>query len=124
MGHPLTNTEAMFTVEVAIVASVTRTGASKEDQLREKTMTKSELTPEKGFSGHDEFSSQPFPVFGLAQGSSDETVILASENARLQRLVAELLIENQQLRQRYGISRKDAERTGPMATESDKSLTS
>ena len=85
-------------------------------------MTKSEQTPEKGFSGPDEFSLQPFPVFGHAKGSSDETAKLASENVRLQRLVAELLIENQQLRQRYGIARKDVGRAVPPATESDNSL--
>ena len=85
-------------------------------------MTKSEQTPEKGFSGHDEFSLQPLPVFGLAKGSSDETAKLASDNVRLQRLVAELLIENQQLRQRYGVSRKDVGRAVSPATESDNSL--
>ena len=85
-------------------------------------MTKSEQTPEKGFSGHDEFSLQPLPVFGLAKGSSDETAKLASDNVRLQRLVAELLIENQQLRQRYGISQKDPGRAASQATESDNSL--
>ena len=85
-------------------------------------MTKSEPTPEKGFSGHDEFSLQPFPAFGLAQGSSDETAKLASENVRLQRLVAELLIENQQLRQRYGVSKKDAGRVSLPVIESDNSL--
>src|ERR1700733_3574455 len=113
MGRQLTSTEATFIVRRQFVASVTRTGPSKENRLREKTMTKSEQTPEKGFSGHDEFSLQPFPVFGQAKGSSDETAKLASENVRLQRLVAELLIENQQLRQRYGISQKDPGRTTP-----------
>jgi hypothetical protein len=85
-------------------------------------MTKSEQTPEKGFSGNDEFSLQPFPVFGHAKGSSDETAKLASENVRLQRLVAELLIENQQLRQRYGISQNDPGRAASASTESDNSL--
>ena len=85
-------------------------------------MTKSEQTPEKGFSGDDEFSLQPFPVFGHAKGSPDETAKLASENVRLQRLVAELLIENQQLRQRYGVSKKDAGRVSLPITESDNSL--
>ena len=85
-------------------------------------MTKSELAPEKGFSGHDEISLQQLPAFGRAQGSSDEMAKLTSENVRLQRLVAELLIENQQLRQRYGVSRKDPERTSPVAAESDNRL--
>lgn len=84
-------------------------------------MMKSEQTPEKGFSGHDQVSLQPFPVFGLAQGNSDETARLASENVRLQRLVAELLIENQQLRQRYGLSQKAPARAGISATENDDS---
>jgi hypothetical protein len=85
-------------------------------------MTKSEQTPERGFSGHDEFLSRPLPVFGQAKGSADETAKLASENVRLQRLIAELLIENQQLRQRYGISQKNSCSTSPSATESDNSL--
>jgi hypothetical protein len=71
-------------------------------------MTKSEQTPETGFSDHDEFSLQPFSVFGRAKGGSDETAKLETENVRLQRLVAELLIENQQLRQRYGRPRTDS----------------
>jgi hypothetical protein len=80
-------------------------------------MTKSEQTPETGFSDRDEFSLQPFPAFGRTKGGSDETAKLESDNVRLQRLVAELLIENQQLRQRYGMSRKDVGHADPAATE-------
>jgi hypothetical protein len=85
-------------------------------------MTKREQTSETGFSGRDEFSLQPFPVFPSAKGIADETAKLESENARLQRLVAELLIENQQLRQRYGVSRRDVGRAIASTTENDSSL--
>jgi hypothetical protein len=43
-----------------------------------------------------------------ASSSLEEIVKLGTENIRLQRLVAELLAENQQLRQRYCVSRRDA----------------
>ena len=47
------------------------------------------------------------PVFSSRApgGSADEVMQLRTENIRLQRLVAELLVENQQLRQRYGCSK-------------------
>jgi hypothetical protein len=85
-------------------------------------MTKSEQTPGTDFSGHNEFSLQPLPVFGAGRGGSDETAKLESENVRLQRLVAELLIENQQLRQRNLVSRRDVVHAGPSATENDNRL--
>jgi hypothetical protein len=69
-------------------------------------MTKSEQTPEKGFSGNDEFSLQPFPVFGHAKGSSDETAKLASENVRLQRLVAGVVLVKNPKPHRYRLYQK------------------
>jgi hypothetical protein len=44
---------------------------------------------------------------GGSGGHTEEIVKLRTENVRLQRLVAELLVENQQLRQRYCGSRAD-----------------
>jgi hypothetical protein len=54
-------------------------------------------------------------------GSLEEIVKLGTENVRLQRLVAELLAENQQLRQRYCSSLRDAASSGLSAAPSDES---
>jgi hypothetical protein len=53
---------------------------------------------------HDDLSP---PVFSsrAAGVAAEEVMQLRTENVRLQRLVAELLVENQQLRQRYGCSK-------------------
>jgi hypothetical protein len=56
-------------------------------------------------------SERPLPSFAahvLTGGYPDEIVKLGTENIRLQRLVAELLVENQRLRQRYCGDRRDA----------------
>jgi hypothetical protein len=56
-----------------------------------------------GLWGHD---APLIPTFGShgpasAAGDAEEMAMLRLENARLQQLVAELLIANQQLRRRY-----------------------
>ncbi|MGH9596061.1 MAG: hypothetical protein ACRD3K_04600 [Edaphobacter sp.] len=64
-----------------------------EEQVRMDVRVQDDLSP---------------PVFSSrAQGSvsADEVMQLRAENVRLQCLVAELLVENQQLRQRYGCSK-------------------
>ena len=51
-------------------------------------------------------------VGSLAAGGSDASRMLEElrvENAGLRRLVAELLVANQQLRERYGLGRKESE---------------
>ena len=54
-----------------------------------------------GFPAHDELPLSSLSAQAHAGAPIEETVKLKTENFRLQRLVAELLIENQQLRQRY-----------------------
>jgi len=55
----------------------------------------------------DDESSPPsfFSAHATAGQGVEEIPKLRTENLRLKQLVAELLIENQQLRQRYGVSR-------------------
>jgi hypothetical protein len=60
----------------------------------------------------------PFAAHGLAGGQSDEIVKLGTENIRLQRLVAELLVENQRLRQRYCSDRRDVKPSDLLAVPS------
>jgi len=65
----------------------------------------------------EEFPPPPFSVSPRATtgGHAEETMKLRTENNRLQRLVAELLIENQQMRQRYCGSRSDRSSATPQA---------
>jgi hypothetical protein len=63
-----------------------------EEQVRMDVRVHDDLAP-PGFSSR------------APGGSADEAMQLRTENIRLQRLVAELLVENQQLRQRYGCSK-------------------
>jgi hypothetical protein len=55
----------------------------------------------------DDDASPPsfFPVQATASHAAEETMKLRTENLRLKQLVAELLVENQQLRQRFCGSR-------------------
>jgi hypothetical protein len=54
---------------------------------------------------HDDLSPPVFSSRAADGVSAEEVMRLRTENVRLQRLVAELLVENQQLRQRYGCPR-------------------
>lgn len=57
-------------------------------------------------------------VVSLAAAGSDASRMLEElrlENAGLRRLVAELLVANQQLRERYGLGRREGEVAGPLA---------
>jgi hypothetical protein len=65
----------------------------------------------------EELTPPPFSASALATtgGHAEETMKLRTENNRLQRLVAELLIENQQLRQRYCGSRIHRSSATPQA---------
>lgn len=76
---------------------------------------KSEDPATVGFPAHDEHSVPPFPAHAIAGQNADEVMKLKTENIRLQRLVAELLVENQQLRERYYGSRRAAEDAVPSA---------
>ncbi len=64
------------------------------------------------FLNRDELSFPPLSGRPTASGDSEEMLKLMTENVRLQHLVAELLIENQQLRQRHCGPRKEAEGIG------------
>jgi hypothetical protein len=77
---------------------------------------KSEQTSTPGLSAHDELLLPSLPSRALTHGNSDELAKLKTENVRLQRLVAELLVENQQLRQRYCVPKTNAERGRPSET--------
>ena len=65
----------------------------------------------------EELSPPPFSasVLSATGGHAEETMKLRTENNRLQRLVAELLIENQQLRQRFCGSRSPHSSATPQA---------
>ena len=71
---------------------------------------KSEDQVRTGFPAHDELLPPSFSAHVPTGGHLEEVVKLRTENFRLQRLVAELLVENQQLRQRYCGSPKSPER--------------
>jgi hypothetical protein len=60
----------------------------------------SETRTKTGSLHYDERLHPSFPRPAIASSDSDEVLKLRTDNARLQRLVAELLVENQQLRQR------------------------
>jgi hypothetical protein len=64
-------------------------------------MTKSEDRSGTDLRFHDELSPPSFSTHAVTSRNVDEIVNLRMDNVRLQRLVAELLVENQQLRQRY-----------------------
>ena len=69
---------------------------------------------ESGRYGQTESSS----VVSLAAAGSDASRMLEElrlENAGLRRLVAELLVANQQLRERYGLGRREGEVAVPLA---------
>jgi hypothetical protein len=63
-------------------------------------------------------------VVSLAASGTDASRMLEElrlENAGLRRLVAELLVANQQLRERYGLGRRESEVAGPLASARAKS---
>jgi hypothetical protein len=62
----------------------------------------------------DDDASPPsfFATHATASHGADEFMKLSTENLRLKQLVAELLVENQQLRQRYRVSRTDGPSAG------------
>jgi len=67
---------------------------------------------ESGRYGQIESSS----MVSLAAAGSDASRMLEElrlENAGLRRLVAELLVANQQLRERYGLGRREGEGSAP-----------
>jgi hypothetical protein len=70
-------------------------------------MTKSEDRLGTDLRSHDELSPPSFSTHAVTSRNVDEIVKLRMDNVRLQRLVAELLVENQQLRQRYFGPRAD-----------------
>jgi hypothetical protein len=72
-------------------------------------MMKSELPATTGFLHYDESPLPAFAHHATASGDSEQILQLKVENARLQRLVAELLVKNQELRQRHCGARRDAE---------------
>lgn len=74
---------------------------------------KSESHTRTGSLRYDEHPHPSFSSPAIASRDSDEILKLKTENVRLQRLVAELLIENQELRQRHCGSRRDAEGAAP-----------
>jgi hypothetical protein len=61
----------------------------------------SETRTRTGSLRYDERLHPSFPPPAIASSDSDEVLKLRTDNVRLQRLVAELLVENQQLRQRH-----------------------
>jgi hypothetical protein len=73
---------------------------------------KSEL-PTTGFQHHDDSPLSAFSHHATASRDSEQIFQLKVENARLQRLVGELLVKNQELRQRHCGSSRDAECSGP-----------
>jgi hypothetical protein len=89
----------------------------------------SETRTRTGSLRYDERLHPSFPPPAIASSDSDEVLKLRTDNVRLQRLVAELLVENQQLRQRHcgsgsgsgsnsscdSRSRRDAEYADPSA---------
>ena len=72
---------------------------------------------------YDERLHPSFPPPAISSSDSDEVLKLRTDNVRLQRLVEELLVENQQLRQKHcgsnyesnHESRRDAECADPSA---------
>lgn len=76
---------------------------------------KSESHTRTGSLRYDEHPHPSFSSPAIASRDSDEVLKLKTENVRLQRLVAELLIENQELRQKHCGSRRDAEGAAPSA---------
>jgi hypothetical protein len=82
---------------------------SMVDEVRErKPRMTSETRTRTGSLRYDERLHPSFPPPAIASSDSDEILKLRTDNARLQRLVAELLVENQQLRQRHCGSNSDA----------------
>ena len=72
-------------------------------------MMKIEAPTSTGSSRFDEIAISSFTSPAIVDYDSEQIVELKMENVRLRRLVAELLVKNQQLRQRYCGSRKDSE---------------
>jgi hypothetical protein len=75
-------------------------------------MMKSELRTTTGLLHYDESPLPAFAHHATASCDSEQILQLKVENARLQRLVAELLVKNQELRQRHCGARRDAECSG------------
>lgn len=69
------------------------------------------------FLNRDELSFLPLSGRPTANSDSEEILKLMTENVRLQHLVAELLIENQHLRQRHCGPRKDGEGAGTVCAQ-------
>ena len=84
----------------------------KDARKRKECTMKSEDSVRTGFPLHDDLPPPSFSARALAGANSDELGKLRADNVRLQLLVAELLVENQQLRQRYNSRRRDAEHSG------------
>ncbi len=81
-------------------------------------MMKSELPTTTTFLHYDENPLPAFAHHATVSGDSEQILQLKVENARLQRLVAELLVKNQELRQRHCGARRDAECSGPSVVSS------
>ncbi|MEI9978973.1 MAG: hypothetical protein WDN23_08210 [Edaphobacter sp.] len=64
--------------------------------------------------GHDEVAATSLFPFGSTGSDSNRLMEeLRQENAGLRRLVGELLVANQQLRERYGLGRREGEGSAP-----------
>src|SRR5260370_18930150 len=72
-------------------------------------MMKSEFQTRTDAFRYDEPCIPSLPSSAIPSRVLDEFSKLKTDNARLQRLVAELLVENQKLRQQFCGSRRDAE---------------
>jgi hypothetical protein len=92
-----------------------REGAAKK---RKERMMKNDDSSTTDVLTRNERPLPSLATHGFAGGQSDEIVKLGTENIRLQRLVAELLVENQRLRQRYCGDRRDVKPSDLLAVPS------
>jgi hypothetical protein len=105
MGHRQTNSTDATRWEHADASTFFEQTSDKGQGREGESTMKHEEQARMDVRIHDELSPQVFSSRAAGGVSAEEVMQLRTENVRLQRLVAELLVENQQLRQRYGCSK-------------------